>query len=270
MTARIDTLWLVAKLKKNEWEELKGSIDFEKLSIYWGGNKVWNYILHNKEPFFIVYFEPRVGTGLWTNEHYNIMVHMQHAAIKEKPLLLELILSIGNWRIKRLDIAFDWKTSMSSHFLLKPPNAKGKLLENGNHYVRSFKSEERALVYDKKKQLMEEKNVHIPEDHLTRLEVRIYPKLRHQRLGENLVWIEKVLKKFVFVPDASVVSRSLTSKSDKDTFRKVRRRTKNEWVGINDRQKKRIRAEVTRHSVDLFKIFLQEGLDEDLRWSNVA
>lgn len=152
--------------------------------------------------------------------------------------------------------------------MLKPTNAKIETYAtNSNYYVCSKRNETRALVYDKKKQLKERRRIEIPHESLTRLEIRLRPKIKKQAKGKlDLRWVQKCLERFTFVPNASVVSRNL-GKADKKVFRDVRRRKKNQWQDISDRQKKRIREEVKKQAVNLFDLSLKNDLESDVYWA---
>ncbi|QLG37642.1 hypothetical protein MKY42_32455 [Paenibacillus sp. FSL W7-1088] len=268
---QIDTLHLVAKLTNDQKDELYDLIDFGKdfgegFKVYWKGNAVYKHIIHSKEPFFMVFFEPRVRTGLWTKSHYDILVILQQEAIQSKPAILELIFNIGDWRVKRMDIAYDWSTPISQHFIWKNANVKkDEVIGNQNYYLYGIRSENRAVIYDKKLQLKQKKNIEIPEEHLTRLEIRIRPKLNNLSVSaNNLEWLRKHLDKFIFVENAAKLSRCL-KEQDRKAFRALRRNTRMDWSAYGgDSVKRRIREKAKEQSVNLFDLFMSHRVQMNM------
>lgn len=268
---QIDTLHLVAKLTNDQKSELYDLIDFGKdygegYKVYWNGNAVYKHIIHSKEPFFMVFFEPRMGTGLWTKSHYDILVILQQEAIQSKPAILELIFNIGDWRVKRMDIAYDWSIPMNQHFIWKNANVKKEtVIDNQNYYLYGERSENRAVVYDKKLQLKKKKNIDIPDEHLTRLEIRIRPKLNNLSVSLNsLGWLKKHLDKFIFVENAAKLSRSL-KEEDRKAFRALRRNARMDWSAYGgDSVKRRIRERAKEQSVNLFDLFMSHRVQMNM------
>ncbi len=254
-------------------DELHDFIDFEKdygenFKVYWNGNAVYKHIIHSKKPFFMIFFEPRVGTGLWTKSHYDILILLQQEAIQKKPALLQTILDIGEWRVKRMDIAFDWSIPITQHFMWRNGNVRKDTFQNNqNYYLYGKRNESRAVMYDKKLQLNNKKNIEIPDEHLTRLEVRIRPKLKNQSANAtNLEWLKKHLDKFVFVENVVKLSRSLKGQ-DKKAFRALRRNANMDWLAYGgDSVKRRIRQKAKEQSVNLFDLFVAHGAERDIIW----
>lgn len=262
---KVDTLHLVAKLSTEDMEEVMNLIDFN----LWKGNATYMHILSSKEPFFIIYVKPRFGTWLYTKEPYNIMIHMQRDAVCQKPAILRQLLNIGIWKVKRLDIACDWLIPMSKQFLLRNANVVIKTFQgNDNYYLYGERNQARAVVYDKKRQLLEKKGITIEEEALTRLELRIRPLLKKQTTMKELSWLKQQLDKFVFLSDVSMVSRQLTKQEDKVAFRAVRRRQGKDWIGIGERQKQRIRKVIKENAVDLYKLFVESGSVDEVNWND--
>lgn len=269
---QIDTLHMVAKLSTEQMGELYDNIDFKKdfgvdYKKYRHG-KVFKHIIHCTNPFYIVFIEPKKGTGLWASNHYDILVHMQKEAIQQKPALLKTIFGIGEWRVKRLDIAFDWSIPITQHFMWKNGNVrKDTYKDNENYYLYGERNESRAVLYDKKLQMKLKKGIDLPDEHLTRLEVRIRPKLKSQSANVNdLDWIKKHLNKFVFVENTIKLSRSLKDQ-DKKAFRALRRNANMDWLAYGgDSVKRRIRQKAKEQSVNLFDLFVAHGADKDIIW----
>lgn len=263
---QFDTLHLVAKLTTKEMEEIYGLIDFEKdlgadYKKYLRGNKAYKHIIHCTNPFFMVFFQPRVGTGLWTSNHYNMLIQIQKDAIQKKPALLKLILDIGEWRVKRFDIAFDWTMPLSNHFMWINGNVKKKTFkENQNYYLYGERNECRAVLYDKKLQMKLKKGIDFPDEYLTRLEVRIRPNMKQQSGYLNdLQWLKKHMDKFVFIENVVKLSRSLIEQ-DKKAFRALRRNLKMDWTEYGgESARRRIREKSKEQSVDLFQILMDSG-----------
>ncbi|MGG0755773.1 hypothetical protein [Brevibacillus laterosporus] len=215
-----------------------------------------------------MFFEPRVRTGLWLKSHYNIMIVMQHTAIKRKPALLRHLFAIGEWRVKRLDIAFDWSLPMSKHFILKPVNVKMKEMGNGNYYLYGQRNELSVCMYDKKKELAERKGIVIDDENMIRLELRVRPKIKNQRLLDgDFSWLKKQFDRIFFVPNGTAVIKSLKRENDKRIFRNVKRRRMQEWSGVDRQTRKRIREAVKFNAVDLFELFQQYELHKDILWN---
>jgi hypothetical protein len=249
----VDTLFLVAKLTRKEIEEIQDHIQFDR---NWKSNSTFNYILVSKEPSFRAYLEPRFGTQLFLNGSYNIMIHMHRDALKAKPMLIKWLLGFGNWKVKVIHIAYDWDLAFSRHFVLKNDNVKVERRKGKpSYYLYSKKSNPCfAFVYDKKIQLIEHKNIQIPIEHLTRFEIRIRPILKKAPLND-LLWIKDYMKKFIFIPDCEVITRSLVKDQDKEAFEKVRRRKLMDWRGISKRSKQRIRDLCRVAAVNFFGVF---------------
>lgn len=260
----IDSLQLVAKLTQANVEEIYNTIEFSQ----WKGNKSWKHCLYNKEEGYFVFFDPRVRTGLWLKSHYNIMVVMQHRAIRKKPALLRHLFLIGDWRVKRLDIAFDWSLPMSKHFILKPVNVKMKEMGNSNYYLYGQRNELSVCMYDKKEELTERKGIIIDDENMIRLELRVRPKIKNQRLLDgDFSWLKKQVDRIFFVPNGTAVIKSLEREKDKRIFRNVKRRRMQDWSGVDRQPRKRIREAVKSNAVDLFELFQQYELHKDILWN---
>jgi hypothetical protein len=260
--ARIDSLWLVTKLDREQIEEIMNYLKFQY------SNNIWNKIYHNKEPFFMISCCPRLGEGKWIAKHYNIMIHLQHEAIKQKPLILKQIIQIGmpKWKIKRLDISFDWLVPVKKVFVLRHARTKViKRKSNDNYYVYGNNNRLRIAVYDKKLQLKAKKNIEIPDESLTRTEIRIRPKLSGQPSSlDDLSWLKPFFNKTSLVPNVEQITRKL-SKSDRDTFHsKIQRREQHQFQDVEDRAKRRIRQTIKQQKVDLDQIFEDKQLGNDI------
>jgi hypothetical protein len=135
---RIDTMHLVGNLSAHEMDEL--------MNNQWRGNKFFMHAYKNEEPFYKVYVEPRFGTWLYTKGYYNVFINMQWEAVKQKPVLLRLLLEMGVWKVRRLDIAFDWLIPMSKQFMLRKANVKmNTFASNNNYYLYGEWNEAKAV-----------------------------------------------------------------------------------------------------------------------------
>jgi hypothetical protein len=250
----IDTLFLVAKLTRNEMEEVKDQVSF---FWNWGYNSSFKYILVNNEPKYRVFLEPKFGTSLYTNGSYNIMMHLHKDAIKAKPALIKLLLGIGSWKVKVMHIAFDWLVDYSRHFVYKSDNVKMERIsvKEPSYYLYSIKTNPCiAFVYDKKNQLLVDKGISIQEKQLTRFEIRIRP--RHKNAPYNdLTWVKVYMDKFIFIPNCEVITRVLIKEQDKEAFEKVRRRKAMNWRGISKRSKEKIRDLCKLEAVNFYSLF---------------
>ncbi|MEK3719233.1 hypothetical protein [Paenibacillus sp. FSL H8-0034] len=259
----IDTLFLVAKLTKEELEEIKDQVRFNR---NWNYNSSFKYILVNIEPSYRVYIEPKFGTRLYTNSSYNIMIHLHKDAIKAKPALITLLLKIGNWKVKVMHVAYDWNIAFSRHFIYKSDNVKMERHKgrNPSYYLYSKKTNPCiAFVYDKKNQLLESKNINIAEKHLTRFEIRIRP--RHKNAPYNdLAWVKSYMDKFTFIPDCEIVTRALAKSHDKESFEIVRRRKGMNWKGVSKRSKEKIRDLCKVAAINFYGLFEQHSLKSNL------
>lgn len=261
---KIDTLHLVGTLSDQEMEEVMNCINFNQ----WKGNRFFMHALKSKDPFFKIYIKPRYGTWLYTNEPYNVLIHMQADAVKQKPAVICQLLELGVWKVRRVDIAYDWLMPNTMTYLYRNGNAKVVTFsDNNNYYMYGRRNESRAVVYDKKLQLRTKKNVEIEEEALTRLEIRVRPKLNSQSSIDELSWLKKHIDKFVFVSDTSKLSR-LLSTEDSKAFRKVRRRVSKDWSGISERRQRRIKKTIKENSVDLYELFEEYGCHYDIDWNH--
>lgn len=267
----IDTMQVVCKLTDEEKEELANLIDFNKISnenikVYRNGNKAFNRIIYSNAPFFMIYYEPRQGHNLWLSKHYNIMILMQKEVINNPPALIKAIMSIGKWKVKRQDIAYDWLVPMDKHFMWVKSNVKKTVFkDNQNYYIYSNRSTVKALVYDKKEQLRIKKNQLIPEKHLTRLEIRIKPKLTdEENTISNYEWVKKYLDKFDFVINPAKISHKLKKFEHKKAFRALRRNQKMNWAEYGgETVKRKIRTVVKQNREDLYRLFEDRGINND-------
>ncbi|GGG15507.1 hypothetical protein [Paenibacillus aceti] len=260
----VDTLCLVSKLNSSQISEVYNHIDFTQ----WNGNKVWKHCIYNKEEGYYIYFIPRGGNGKWLGKHYNIMILLQKEALLNKPAIIEYLIRASEWTIKRLDIAFDYYESIDRSFLLRSGKSKFKPYKGtSNYYYYGDRNSKKICHYDKKNQLLERKNIVIDEDVLTRFEVRLRPKLKDRHLiNGDFGWVQNELSTIKFVANSGVITKHLKTKEDKQYFRNIKRRQKQDWTSIPRSNKTRIRKVIDEHAIDLHEECKKHGVFDQLKF----
>lgn len=248
-TVSIDTLYLVRKLTSSQVGELKNQYKFDNR-----GNETFHHKIVHYNPFFIVYLLPRYRLQ-YMQLPYTIMINASQEALSKMPLLLQRILSIGQWKMKRLDVAYDFQVPMSKTFPLVAGNSKVETY-GSTTYLYGKRNQGRGVIYDKRQQLIDKKEIDIGHD-LTRFEIRLRPTLKDQPFLEelNFEWLKSHFDKFTFCPN--FYELKLTSEQKK-LLRTVKTRKNKDWTKIGRKKKEKLHAVIKQHRVDFYSLFNQQ------------
>lgn len=195
----VDTLILVAVLSIEEKQYLKNYFAFNR------GNDYFYSSLTSKKPFFVLNLNPR---NMYSHKYYNVMLILQNETLINMPESIREILFAFDWKVKRMDIAFDSKLDYSRHVFLKPHgNTKAySRSEWSGYYVGSNYSKSKLVVYDrnKKEQARETDIEHL---YKTRFEFRIRPKISYAPSIHNIddEFIMNELSKYNVIEDAKSI-----------------------------------------------------------------
>lgn len=209
----IDTLTLVAKLTYEQQEELANRIILYHNNQYQDQYFRYSRVINN----IIIKVSPR---NPLTAINYNTMIIFpKNASLSKVAYSIREILQFDTWKIKRIDIAFDFSNntpfSSFSNRLIMKHHGNVKFLQQSKNdkdwkseYVGSLnpKTEAKACCYDRNEK-ESDMGTGIVHDHPLRFEVRLYPKLNEYNTLTRIDhgWIEKKLEKFIFVPDIELL-----------------------------------------------------------------
>jgi hypothetical protein len=205
----IDTMILVAKLTHEQQEELMNRIVLHQKNQY--QDKYFHY--SRKISNVTIKVSPRNPLA---NINYNTMLILQKNASQTKlPYSIQEILQFDAWKIKRIDVAFDFTNftpfSTFTNRLIMKHHGNVKFLQQSKNdkdwqseYVGSLnsKTEAKACCYDRNEKEAD-LSTGIEHDYPLRFEIRLYPKLNEYNFLKRIDhgWIEKKLSKFIFIPD---------------------------------------------------------------------
>lgn len=205
----IDTMILVAKLTYEQQEEMINRIVLYHKNLY--QDKYFRYSRRINN--VTIKFSPRNPLA---NINYNTMLILQkNASLTKLPYSIQEILHFDTWKIKRIDIAFDFSNhtpfSTFSNRLIMKHHGNVKFLQQSKNnkdwkseYVGSLnsKTEAKACCYDRNEKEAD-LSTGIEHDYPLRFEIRLYPKLNEYNFLKRIDhgWIEKKLSKFIFIPD---------------------------------------------------------------------
>lgn len=256
----VDTLNLVAKLSYEEQEELFNYIGFQKNEIYQDRYFHYSRQINN----IIIKFLPR---NPLTRINYNLMLIIpKNASSTFIPYTIKEILLFKSWKIKRMDIAFDFTNhspfSTFHNRLILKSHGNVKILQKGNHdkdwksdYIGSLKSkvEAKACCYDRNEREVDNQTG-IEHDYPLRFEIRLYPKLNEYNSLNKIDygWIQNKLSKFIFIPD---IEQLPLNKWDKRKLYKVQE-DYNYWKEIKPPKQKTIKKIVLQHRVPFEDLFI--------------
>ncbi|MEI4770997.1 hypothetical protein WAX74_15345 [Psychrobacillus sp. FJAT-51614] len=165
----VDTLILVAILSIEDKQYLKHYFAFNR------GNDYFYSSVTSKKPFFVLNLNPR---NMYSHKYYKVMLILQNETLINMPESIRETLFAFDWKVKRMDIAFDSKLDYSSHVFLKPHGNTKVYSRNewSGYYIGSNYSKSKLAVYDRnKKEQARKKDI----EHLyqTRFEFRFRPKI---------------------------------------------------------------------------------------------
>jgi hypothetical protein len=205
----IDTMILVAKLTHEQREKLFNRIMFHPKNLYEDQHFKFSRKLKN----IVLKAKPR---NPLTSINYDVMLIIEkNTSLTDVPYSIKEILQFDTWKIKRMDIAFDFSNntpfSTFPNRLIMKHHGNVKFLQQNNNdkdwkseYIGSLssKTEAKACCYDRNEKEID-RGTGIVHDCPLRFEIRLYPKLNEYNSIRNIDhgWIESKLSKFIFIPD---------------------------------------------------------------------
>lgn len=261
----ISTIYIVSKISKDDFNHyLRPYFNFYP-------NEYFAYNYNSKD--LTIKFNPKGSDGNVTNlmrEHWNLKLEIQNNILSDLPKQINELLLKFDFFINRISVAFDFNSSMGMHFSL----VRDKRIINYRHdgtenflkeayYLYNDSSRQRALIYDRKKYLRENKNIDIEDNKLLRYRITIKPKLTEQKPIQELEfgYLDKYLDKFVFIPQI----KSLKSKND-DILKNTMRRKYKDIANISERKRDRLVREVIDNKFDFTSVF-KENTERIFEWS---
>lgn len=252
----IDTIQLCAKLNADQVQAMFDLVKFRRASKY------YNYIAlndkKNGEPFYGVYAMPEIP---YVRRHYNTMVYLQKDSINDLPATVRDVIRLTDeWKVKRLDIAFDYGTPINKSLPLVKGNTTINKYNNGNYYLYSKNAKCKALCYDKARQLLKVKGIETIND-WTRFEIRMKPPTLQDAVlcHWDFEWIEKNMQKFVWIPDIDELN---LTKGEKDILRyTIKRRVDFNWKNIKPNIKKAMQTAIACQRIEFEKLFREQAND---------
>jgi hypothetical protein len=196
----IDTLHVTGLLNEQQQEMIYDRFVFRKNYP----THRFHYTMKMNNPLFIINSMPRnISAYKW----YNTMLILQRDILNREyiPYSIQEILQMTAWKIKRIDLAFDFQTPAEKSLILKHHgNVKFDTNEKWNcEYLGSIKNNQsvsKVAWYDRNEK-EQEQQTGIIHDYPNRFEVRLYPKMNDEiyLLSPNHDWIMEHLAKYIFV-----------------------------------------------------------------------
>lgn len=252
----IDTLILVANLKREEKQNLRNYFIFSHSTEYFYESVV------SKSPWFVLNMNPR---NKFAYQHYNVMLILQNSTLEDMPAYLKEIIKSFKWRIKRIDIAFDFEDNYEHHVTLKPHgNTKviGKTNWDG-YYIGSNYGKSKMILYDRNRKEVSKKSNRRHFDK-TRFEVRIRPKISLTKEINDFddAFIIEELKRYKVIVNITNVK---TSKWNKNRLRKLKASIMNGnnsyndlWKSYSSRVKRELKELFIKERVRFEELYLNE------------
>lgn len=200
----IDTLHLVSKLNYEQQQYIYDRFIFNK-----NNSQKWHFHYSQYQTKTLGFSIEALPTNTYTYRHYDHTVKLQKAITTAEyiPLSLDEIIKNIDWNIKRLDLAFDFKTPIEKSFILKHHgNVQFDSSEKWNtDYVGKLttRSPSKVAHYDRNTKEIE-KETYIEHDYFNRFEVRLFPACNNEKMKlHNLQddFIIEHLSKYIFIPD---------------------------------------------------------------------
>lgn len=223
MKLSIDTLHVVSLLNEQQQEIIYDRFVFRKNHP----THRFHYTMKMNNPLFIINSMPRnISTYKW----YNTMLIFQRDILNREyvPYSIQEILQMTTWKIKRIDLAFDFQTPTEKSLILKhhgnvqfDKNEKWSCTYLGK--LKNNQSESKVAFYDRNRK-EQEHNTGIVHDYHSRFEVRLYPKLNDEAVylqSPNHDWIKKHLSKYIFIEN--IDDLPLKNKWEKNRLYKIQK-----------------------------------------------
>ncbi|MCF2717429.1 hypothetical protein LWE69_09395 [Paenibacillus sp. UKAQ_18] len=168
----IDKLQLVTRMERDKIKFILSMGTFNK------GTKYFYNVYRSTNPQYEININP---TSISAYKNYNVMILFNPAKVKIVPTTLVNFIGMSHsWKMRRVDIAFDFQTPMRRSFYKPFQNTTiNKREDNDNCYYGNNRSKCMILHYDKKIE-QEEKEFTLPTSALTRFEFRLKEDLNKQ------------------------------------------------------------------------------------------
>lgn len=200
----IDTMNLKAKLSHQE-------IDWIFNYLYYGyySDDEYEYNLHIKELGFSLSINPK---NPFLHTYFNARIILQAKFFKAEYMpysILEIINTL-NWRIRRLDIAFDFKGDKSNTLLYKWHGNQTETHYSTTDYIGNPKNPKKKLSlasYDRNEKEKARGN-NITHDYPIRLETRFYFPLKDNQTIHKLdhtYILQRLQQRVLFIRDLSAL-----------------------------------------------------------------
>lgn len=256
----IDTMIFVASLTHEQTEKLLNRIMLHPKNLYEDRHFKYSRKLKN----IVIKAKPR---NPLTYINYNVMLIIEkNTSSTEIPYSIKEILQFDTWKIKRMDIAFDFSNntpfSTFPNRLIMKHHGNVKFLQQNNNdkdwkseYIGSLssKTEAKACCYDRNEKEID-RGTGIVHDYPLRFEIRFYPKLNEYNSITNIDhgWIENKLSKFIFIPD---IDQLPFNKWDKRKLYKIQENY--EFLKtLKETKQRELKKRVLKHRVQFEGIYI--------------
>ncbi|MGX2962115.1 hypothetical protein JNUCC23_23230 (plasmid) [Peribacillus sp. JNUCC 23] len=272
---KIDTIYVVTKVTNRQFDALKEFITFRYNSPYYEALSTQS--LNNDNVDYALKYNVKDELGRpnvtrFMRDGYNLKLEMQSNCLKDMPDKIKQLLQQFDWKIQQIELAYDFNDPISNHFSFieantdiryKHKNKDAKEDYGQNYYIYADSSPQQALIYDKKKQLREQKGIEIDDRYLLRYEITIKPKLNEQKPIHELQfdWVNQYLDKFTFVPNMRDVNKSLF---DSLVLKIMRRRTKH-MRKEPKKLRQKVRGLAEQNKFDFISIF-DDNAEQLFNW----
>lgn len=264
ITINVDTLILVATLSIEEKQSLKNYFAFSR------GNDYFYSSIASKDPFFVLNLNPR---NIYSLKYYNAMLILQNETLINMPMSIREILFSFDWKIKRIDIAFDSKVDYSKHVFLKP-HGNTKVYsrsEWSGYYIGSNYSKSKLAVYDRNKKEQARKK-EIEHVYKTRFEFRLRPKVSCAPSIHNIndEFIMNELSKYHVIEDVRNIGTTQWNINRLTNLKKglhLKRDYKNRWSRYGRKVQCELK-EIVREERIPFELLYQANKGSIFSWLN--
>lgn len=198
----IDTIHLVAKLDEKQRQYIYDRFAFNKNKLGYH----WHYS-HDATP--LGYTIHALPTNTYTGTHYNHMLQLQRqvTAGDSAPTSLKEIIKAIDWNIRRIDLAYDFKTDKSESMIFKHrANIQTETKDEWDtEYTTKLKTRAVSRVASYDRNIKEHKNnTNIVHDYHNRYEIRLYPASNDTSMKLHSMsddFIIKHLSKYIIIPN---------------------------------------------------------------------
>lgn len=252
----IDTLFLSLKLDDNQREYIYDRFIFNQ------NKNTYHWHYSQKDTKGLGFTIHALPSNSFTYRHYDHIIQLQKEVTTADYIPYSLGEIIGNidWNIKRIDLAFDFKTPTEKSLIMKHHGnvqfdtddkwetiylgkLKGRSPSKVAHYDRNIKESERETG--------------IEHEYFNRYEVRMFPASNDDTMKLHSIkddFILKHLQKYIIIPNIDDLP---LNKWDKNRLYKIKDDNTYTYFKTLDKKKQKELKEVTKaHRVPLEQIYL--------------